>query len=75
MKLKKDNKAWSFANYTDENDRFFFKNIHSVIIDGCPYSLPASKCGFELYDNGELVGFFKTLKAAKEAAISRITIK
>lgn len=73
MKLKKDGGAWSFANYTDESGRFFFKNIHNFIgKDGCCYCLPASKCGFELYDGGELVGFFRTLKAAKATAESRI---
>lgn len=72
MKLIKTNEAWSFSGYSDESGRFVFENIHSFEKDGRTYCLPASKCGFELYDNGEKIGFFKTLKAAKAAAENRI---
>lgn len=72
MKLVKTDKAWSFSDYKSVDGRFLFKNIHSCIeSDGRSYSLPPSRCGFELYDNGELIGFFKTLKSAKEVAQSR----
>lgn len=71
MKLVKIDKAWAFSDYKSIDGRYIFKNIHSIVgDDGRSYALPASKCGWELYDNGYLIGFFKTLKAAKEAAKS-----
>ena len=72
MKLIKTDKAWSYSDYMDESKRFLFKNVHSIVKDGRTYSLPASKCGWELYDNGQKVGFFNTLKAAKVEAEGRI---
>ena len=72
MKLVKIDKAWAFSDYKSIDGRYIFKNIHSIVGDDeRSYALPASKCGWELYDNSALIGFFKTLKAAKEAAKSR----
>lgn len=65
MKFVKTDRAWSFSDYKDESGRFLIKNIQTVVKGGVRYALPASDCGWELYDSGEKVGFYKTLKAAK----------